>query len=224
VNAASLHGSAEFNQYRLGDEFASLEKPLSDAYARKLRHGYYACISYIDAQVGKVLAALRRTGLDRNTIVVIWGDHGWHLGDDRVWGKHTIFEWALRSAFILKTPQQQQGTLCSRIVSAADIYPTLMELCSVKMPYPADGQSLARLLRNPGDKTWRNTAYGYFRQGITLRTERYRLTKYSRAAQPAIELYDHETDPWENRNIAQEQPALVQRLLKIWEQGNTGIW
>ncbi len=81
VNPASLHESGEFNGYKGGDEKATLSKPLSDAYARKLRHAYYAGISYIDAQIGKVITELKQLGLDKNTIIVLWGDHGWHLGD-----------------------------------------------------------------------------------------------------------------------------------------------
>ncbi|NCB08948.1 MAG: DUF229 domain-containing protein, partial [Bacteroidia bacterium] len=98
VNKASLHGSSEFNQYKLGEEKASLEAPVSEEYARKLRHAYFACVSYIDAQVGKVLDELEKQGLAENTVVVLWGDHGWHLGDQLVWGKHTVFEKALNSA------------------------------------------------------------------------------------------------------------------------------
>lgn len=224
VNKASLHESAEFNQYKLGEEKASLQNPVSDAYARKLRHGYYASISYVDAQIGKVLTALRKAGLDKNTIIVVWGDHGYHLGDDRVWGKHTIFDWSLRSTFILKTPQQQKGFNVDQVVSSVDIYPTIMELCGVKMPYKGDGESIVSLTKKPVDKGLRNAAYSYFKQGITVRTSRYRLTQYFRNAKPGIELYDHETDPWENKNIAAEQPALVQTLLKTLEKGNTGVY
>lgn len=224
TNKASLHESAEFNQYRLGDEKASLQTAVSDAYARKLRHGYYAGISYVDAQIGKVLTALRKKGLEKNTIIVVWGDHGYHLGDDRIWGKHTIFDWSLRSTFILKTPQQQKGFTSDQVISSVDIYPTLMELCGVKMPYKGDGESIVSLTKNPVSKSLRNTAYSYYRQGITVRTSRYRLTKYFRNAKPDIELYDHETDPWENKNIAAEQPELVQELLKTLEKGNTGVF
>jgi len=100
VNKASLHNSGEFNQYKLGEEKASLEAPVSDAYARKLRHAYFACVSFTDAQIGKVLTELDKLELAENTIVVLWGDHGWHLGDHLVWGKHTIFERALKSPLI----------------------------------------------------------------------------------------------------------------------------
>lgn len=225
VSTASLHPSAEFKSYKAGDEKPSLEGPVSDAYARKLRHAYYAAISYIDAQVGKLLAALKQNGLYKNTIIVIWGDHGWHLGDDLVWGKHTIFEWSLRSALLVKTPGMQHGFTSERVVSATDIYPTLMELCGVSTPVTTDGASFARLLTAPGAAPdWRDLAYSYFRQGITVRTPRYRLTKYFRAEEPTVELYDHQTDPYENRNIAAEQPALVKELMKQWEKGNTGVF
>lgn len=224
VNAASLHGSAEFGSYKAGEEKPSLNGPVSDVYARKLRHAYYASVSYMDAQVGKLLEALRKNGLDKNTIVVIWGDHGWHLGDDLVWGKHTIFEWSLRSPLLISTPGMQKGITCERVVSATDIYPTLMQLCGVKTPVRTDGASFAGLLTSPAAKNWRDVAYSYFKQGITVRTPRYRLTKYFRKEEPAVELYDHETDPYENRNIAAEQPALVAELMEEWKKGNTGVF
>ncbi|GEP98294.1 sulfatase [Chitinophaga cymbidii] len=224
VNAASLHPSAEFASYKAGDERASLKDPVSDAYARKLRHAYYAAVSYMDAQVGKVLEALKQNGLDENTIVIIWGDHGWQLGDDRVWGKHTLFEWSLRSAFLVRTPGMEKGFICDRVISSADIYPTLMQLCNLSSPVKTDGNSFAGLLASPDDATWRDVAYSYFRQGVSMRTPRYRLTKYFREAQPAVELYDHETDPFENKNIAATQPALIAELMKTWEKGNTGLF
>ena len=224
VNPASLHGSGEFNQYELGEEKASLTNPVSADYERKLKHAYYASVSYIDAQVGKVLAELKRSGLDKNTIVVVWGDHGWHLGDDRVWGKHTIFERALRSALIVKTPSARQGGIRNEIVSTIDIYPTLMELCNVKMPHKTDGTSMIKLLNNPAQSKWKNTAYGYFKNGITVRTERYRFTKYFREEKPVIELYDHQSDPYENHNIAENHPDVVKSLTKVWQKGNTGVY
>ncbi len=225
VSKASLNESGEFNQYKLGEEEASLEKPVSDAYARKLKHAYYAAVSYSDAQVGKVLAELKQSGLDKNTIVIFWSDHGWHLGDDLVWGKHTLFDWALQSALIVKTPGMKTALICDKVISSIDIYPTLMELCQVKMPHKTDGQSIVPLLKNPSSSKWKNNvAFSYFNDGITMRTERYRLTKYFRKAEPVIELYDHENDPYENENIAADHPDVINRLLKIWAKGNTGVY
>ncbi len=223
VNPASMHGSGEFNGYQLGDEQASLEGPVSDAYARKLRHGYFACISYIDAQVGKLMEELDKQGLAENTVVVIWGDHGWHLGDHLIWGKHTIFERAMKSAFIVKGPGIKSGQTVNKVVSTVDIYPTLMELCSVEMPHDTDGGSMVPLLKN-SSSPWKDAAYGYFRNGISLRTERYRLTKYFRNAEPAIELYDHQVDPNETVNIAAGNQDIIDSLMPLWEKGNTGVF
>ena len=152
TNAASLHASREFNQYLSGEEQASLEKPVSPAYAQKLRHAYYAAISYTDAQIGKVLDQLNQSGLAKNTIVVIWSDHGWHLGDHRVWGKHTIFEQAVNSVLIVKTPGSKRGAVRDQIVSSIDIYPTLMALCGVKTLPALDGKSFAPLLQKGSQK------------------------------------------------------------------------
>lgn len=225
VNVASFHQSGEFNGYKLGEEKASLNKPVSDNYARKLRHAYYASVSYVDAQVGKVLAELKKLKLEQNTIVVIWGDHGWHLGDDKVWGKHTLSEWALRSPLIIKTPGERKGSSRSnKIVSSVDVYPTLMELCGIKMAYKTDGKSLVPLIRNPADKNWSNVAYSYYSRGITVRTEDYRFTKYFRNEEPALELYDHKADPFENNNIADTNPGILNSLLPLWDKGNTGLY
>lgn len=225
ISKASLHQSGEFNGYKAGDENASLEKPLSDAYARKIRHAYFAAVSYTDAQVGKVLAELERSGLAENTIVVVWGDHGWHLGDQRVWGKHTIFERALKSTLIIKLPESvHAGKKINKVVSSVDIYPTVMELCGVEMPFKTDGKSMVGLINNPALPSWEEASYGYFSNGITVRTGRYRLTKYFRKEQPTIELYDHQTDPFENKNIAGNHPETIESLLPVWEKGNTGLF
>ncbi|MFB2119704.1 sulfatase [Parapedobacter sp. 2B3] len=227
VDRASLTQSEEFNQYLLGEEHPRLDAPVSAAYARKLKHAYYASVSYVDAMIGKVLNALREEGLDQNTIIVVWGDHGWQLGDHGIWGKHTLFDQSLKSTYIMKLPgHQQQGQVVDEVVSAVDVYPTLMELCGLAMPPTTpDGTSYAKLLLEKGSgKPWRNTAYSYFKKGISMKTPRYRITKYARDTEFAIELYDHQTDPHENENIAPQKPDLVNSLLKELEKGNTGLY
>ena len=92
VHPKSLGKMGEFYNYKLSDEKPTLEKPVSDDYARKLIHGYYASISYVDHLIGKLLKELKALDLDKNTLIVLWGDHGWHLGNDRKWGKHSLFE------------------------------------------------------------------------------------------------------------------------------------
>ena len=226
VNSASLHDSPEFNRYKLGEEHPELNKPASKEYAKKIMHAYYAAVSYTDAQIGKLLDKLESTGLDKNTIVVLWGDHGWQLGDHQVWGKHTLFERALRSPLIIKVPSiKKQEKHIEKIVSSIDVYPTLMELCRVKMPYETKGRSLIKLMdKKNNDKDWQENAYGYFNKGISVRVPRYRYTKYFRDEEPVIELYDHKNDPNENVNIAAKKPKLVNKLDKILEEGNTGLY
>jgi len=223
INIASLHNSGEFNGYHLGDEKPSIQHPVSDAYAKKLRHAYYACISYTDAQIGKLLAELEKQGMSENTIVVVWGDHGWHLGDQRIWGKHTLFERALRSVFILNVPGKTDGKPVQQVVSSVDIYPTILELCGVEMPHKTNGKSLMPLLLDC-DADWDAAAYSYFRNGISLRTADYRLTKYFREEEPVIELYDHHSDPYESKNIAADHPEIVKQLMPLLEAGNTGLY
>ncbi|MCF3111945.1 sulfatase [Niabella sp. CC-SYL272] len=224
VNSKSLHNSNEFNQYKKGIEKPALKTPVSDAYARKLRHAYFAAVSYVDAQVGKVLDALAETGLDKNTIVVLWGDHGWHLGDERVWGKHTLSEYALRSPLMIRVPgMPAAGVPSGKIVQSVDIYPTLLELAGVVAADTLDGRSLyAELVHRPG-KPEPSIAYSYFNRGISIRTSRYRLTKYYRKEMPVIELYDYTTDPHETRNQAAQFPSVVNRLLPLIESKKTSI-
>jgi len=224
LNQASLHNSGEFNGYQLTDEKAGLSSPLSDEYARKVKHGYYASISYIDAQIGKVLAELKRLDLDDNTIVVVWGDHGWHLGDQLVWGKHTLFEKALRSVLIVKTPYaKEKGFLAEGIVESIDLYPTLVDLCGIDSVSGTEGKSLVHQLQFPSAKG-KEAAYSYFKKGISMRTERYRLTKYYRDEVPTIELYDHMNDSEETKNIAEDHAKVIDSLMPLWEIGNTGLY
>ena len=223
VNPASLHGSGEFNSYQLGDERASLKGPVSDEYARKLRHAYLACISYIDAQVGKLVEQLESLDLAKNTVIVVWSDHGWHLGDHLVWGKHTVFEKSLKSPLIINIPGHSAVNEVTRIVSTTDIYPTIVELSGTGMPHETDGKSLLPLM-NDNLHEWEDAAFGYWDNGISLRTGRYRLNRYFREDEPVIELYDHYTDPDETKNVADENSEVVRSLLTLWEKGNTGLF
>ncbi|WP_236778468.1 sulfatase [Pseudalgibacter alginicilyticus] len=224
VNLKSLHDSGEFNSYKLTDEIPNLENQISDDYAKKLTHAYYASISYVDYQIGLVLNELKALGLDKNTIVVIWGDHGWHLGHQQIWGKHSLFENALKSTLIIKNPKAKtSGNVLDNVVETVDLYPTLMKLANIEIPYDLDGESLDGLL-NSEEVKHTNTAYSYFKDGISLRTERYRLTKYFRVEEPNIELYDHLKDPNETINIAQKKKDIVTKLMPLLEKGNTGLY
>ena len=213
VNPISVGKMGEFYNYKLSDEKPTLKKTVSDEYARKLIHGYYASISYIDNLIGKLIRELKSLDLDRNTMVILWGDHGWHLGNDRKWGKHTLFERSLKSVLIIKLPgKQNKNKEINSIVETVDIYPTLMEFCSITPPYKLDGESLLKHM-NSVKTNKKNIAYSYWKDGISIRTEKYRLTKFFRKEEPKIELYDHLLDSEENNNIAFVNKKLIDSLM-----------
>lgn len=215
----ALHNSNEFNGYLLGDEKASLNKSISESYARRLRHAYFACISYVDAQVGKILDELERLGEKDNTIVIVWGDHGWHLGDQRVWGKHTLMDVSLRSTLIVRAPSACKAVKNYRIVSAVDIYPTLMELCNLSIPEGMDGHSFVELLENPNQSLWSDAAYSYFNNGISVRVPNYRLTRYWHKGECVTELYNYRLKGMEKKNIfSTEKKAIVDELIDVLER------
>jgi arylsulfatase A-like enzyme len=213
INPASLHASGEmFGNYRHTEEGGKGTR-VSDEYARTLRHAYFASVSYVDAQVGKVLDELDSLGLREKTIVVVWGDHGWHLGDQTLWGKHSTFEQSLRSALLIRTPNMSHpGHATDRLVESVDLYPTLAELAGLDAPDSLAGASLVPLLEDP-NAAGRGSAIGYWNGRITLRTDRYRITSYSDGEEPRVELFDYHSDPNETRNLAGDKPEVVQRLL-----------
>ncbi len=213
VSASSLHESTEmFGNYGHPVPEGGAGKRIDDEYARTLRHAYFAATSYVDAQVGKVLDELHRLGLADNTIVVVWGDHGWHLGDHTIWGKHSTFERALRSALIIRVPGMSlPGVPTDGLVETVDLYPTLASLAGLTPPADLTGTSLVPLLEDP-EHPGKDGAFGYFANRRTLRTHRYRLTRYDEG-DPRIELFDHLTDPYETTNVAASYPEVVARLL-----------
>ncbi len=177
---------------------------LSDDYAMHLRRSYFSAVSYTDAQVGKLMQTLKETGLDKNTVVVVWGDHGWHLGDHTVWGKHTLFERSLRSAFMIRTPDMKKAGMANEaVVESVDIYPTLLELGQIKAPNALAGKSLVPLLVNP-KAALDDSALGFWKNGYTLRTSNYRLTKYKEGSTIHTVLYDHSKDGNEATNVAEQ--------------------
>ena len=170
--------------------------------ARQAIAAYYASISFIDAQLGRVLAALDNAGLRQNTIIVFFGDNGWHLGDRGLWGKTTLFEPACRVPMIVSAPGMAAGQTCPRTVEFLDLYPTLVELAGVPRREGLEGASLAPLLRKP-EARWDRPAYSFLeRKGslaVSLRDERYRYTEWPGGDS---ELFDYQTDPHELRNLA----------------------
>lgn len=199
---------------------------IPDNLERQLRHGYYASISYADAQVGKLLDELDRLKLAENTIVILWGDHGWKLGEHAAWCKHTNTEDDTRSPLLISVPgMKHSGTTTDALVEFVDIYPTLSELAGLPLPGHLEGTSFKPLLDDP-QRPWKSAAFSQYPRysggknlmGYSMRTKHHRFTlwvnrkDHSKVA--ATELYDHRNDPQENQNIAAnpENTELVEQL------------
>ena len=188
--------------------------------AKTLKHGYYASVSYIDALVGKVLDELERLDLSKKTIVVLWSDHGWHLGEHTMFGKMSNFEIATRSPLIIRVPHiTNEGGKLNQLTETIDIYPTLAELCGLDYPDNLDGESIVDVLKNPeikGQKFARSFYYRNQALGKTIRTKRYRIVRWATEndSTVAVELYDHQLDPNENINIAAAQKVITDSLLE----------
>ena len=166
----------------------------------KAVQAYLATISFADAQIGRVLDALDRSGHADNTIVVLWGDHGWHLGEKNHWRKHALWDVSTRTPLIFSAPRGvAKDKLCQRPVSLIDIYPTLIDLCGLPKRRGLDGQSLKSLLENPERKWDRPVVITYGLNNYAVQTERWRYIRYRDGGQ---ELYDHERDPNEWTNLA----------------------
>jgi len=188
---------------------------LSDEMARSLVHGYYACVSYTDAQIGRVMDELERLGLRDNTIVILWGDHGWNLREHGLWCKHCNFETSLHSPLLIAGPRIPTGVKTSALTEYLDIYPSLCELCDLPIPGHADGKSFVPLLENP-NRSWRKAVFSRYFNGDSVITDRYLYTEWQRKSgdRYARMLYDHKVDPNENTNISErpENAALVRKL------------
>ena len=194
------------------------DPPIPDSLARTLIHGYYACVSYVDAQVGKILAELDRLSLRENTIVLLIGDHGWHLGEHGLWSKFTNFEESLRSPMIVSAPGLTAGQASTGLVEFVDLYPTLCELCGLPDPEHLDGTSLVPLLEDPNSR-WEEAAFSRSRDGASVKTYRYRYTEWTDddGEMYARMLYDHQVDPAENKNIVMlpENERIVEEMRNL---------
>lgn len=211
---------------------------IPDEQARKLRHGYYASVSYMDAQIGKILDALDKKNLRENTIIVLWGDHGYQLGEHNTWTKRTNWELGTRVPLILSVPgQETAGSKSNALVELVDIYPTLLDLAKLPQPPKIEGLSFVPLVKDPKIK-WKSGAFSSLEVkdpetsgssifGRALRTDTHRLVEwtYETAQKPKVyELYDLTKDPQENTNIANlpENKDLVARLTQQLRQGWKG--
>jgi iduronate 2-sulfatase len=205
--------------------------PIPEEKQRELLRGYYASVSHVDALIGQLLRELDALGIADNTAVVLWGDHGYQLGEHDLWCKHTNFEVAARVPIILKAPKaasQKRGGRSGALVELVDLYPSLCELAGLPVPPGLEGDSFVPLLNEP-DRKWKRAAFNEYpvRNGIlgtSMRTDRYRYTEWATSNTKrlvGVELYDHEVDPEENVNIGlrAENTELTHSLSAQLKQG-----
>jgi hypothetical protein len=213
-------GDSELGDGQIADQAVSVLNRLQDRrfflavgflrpdLARRLVHGYCACVSYVDAQIGRLLDRLRELNLDDNTVVILTSDHGWHLGDHGMWGKATVFEKATRVPLIIRAPHMTaQGTRTDSLVELVGLYPTMCDLAGLPKPRHLQGTSFAKLLDRP-ELTLRRTAFSQYPRGdlmgYSVRTEHYRYTEWRRMGSDQTlyrELYDHRLRSLEDRNL-----------------------
>lgn len=207
----ALHNWGELRDY---DDIPG-NGPLDEQTARKLIHGYYACVTYTDAQIGRILDELDNRGMRENTVIVVWGDHGWQLGEHGLWCKHSNFETSLHSPLIVNAPGISGGKRTAALTEFVDIFPSLCDLCGVSKPPHLEGTSFVPLLSNPS-QPWKEAVLSRYRDGDSIRTDRYRYTTYTETGGGQIGrmLYDHDNDPGENTNIAgfEENAGIVDEM------------
>lgn len=221
----SMNSMYELRGY---DGFHHIKHPsvfnMNEDTARILKTGYYASISYVDAQIGKVLAHLKELGIDDNTIVVIWGDHGWKLGEHNGWCKQTNYNIDTHVPMIIYSPFHKGGGETYALTELIDMYPTLCELSGIEVPSYHQGLSMVPLIENP-DVEWKSSVFSQFHRrpkvsadgkrymGYSMKTKQYHYVEWydwdnkmkEKGELAAIELYDNDNDPDENKNIAGEE-------------------
>lgn len=197
IEPGAWHGSGEFR----GNYGHGGRDPENDTdYARELRHAYVASMSYMDAQVGRILHALKSLGLDHNTVVIAWSDHGFLLGEHGIWGKHCLYSEALRAPLIIRTPElAQPGTPSEAIVETVDIFPTLLDICRVPAPADLDGLSLRPYLLDPQRPSAKPARGFWTGNQRSLRTEQWHYIRYGNGTE---QLFDLVNDPGERTNLA----------------------
>ena len=208
-------------QRDVGDRWPYYYPGITVEEARRCKQAYYACISFVDAQVGRLLDALEERGLMDKTLIVFWSDHGYFIGEKGLWYKRKNFERSVRAPMIMAGPGiKAQGQSCFRPVELLDMYPTIVDYAGYKVPGNLDGISLRPLLTDPGAAWDRPAVTIVFHapdaQGFSLRTQRWRYTEWM-DGDAGIELYDHDKDPDEIANLSKD-PDYAEIRAKLHRQ------
>jgi arylsulfatase A-like enzyme len=200
----------------------------------ELRHGYYAAVSYVDAQIGRLIEELDRLNLARRTIIVLWSDHGFHLGENGQWAKKSNTELDLRVPLIVVAPgRTKPGSRTSALVELVDVYPTLAELAGLPRDSTLEGRSFVPVLEEP-QRRWKSAVFSQFvRNGVlgrAVRSDQHRYvewTKQGSGERVDTELYQIATDPLERHNLVESEPGLVARHAALlqhgWRGGTTAV-
>jgi arylsulfatase A-like enzyme len=226
----SLGGFYELRGYLdYADAPSPLEASLTEEQQRELRHGYYASVSFVDAQIGRLLDGLTELNLERNTIVVLWSDHGWKLGEHNGWCKQTNYEIDARAPLMIRAPgAKANGRPCHALVEFVDVYPTLCDLAGLPVPKTLAGRSLTPLLAD-AESSVKDAAFSQFPRrhegrdymGYAMRTRRYRYVEWLDATTGVLvaqELYDHTVDPDENENRAEQSTVVTELHDRMWRE------
>lgn len=238
VNAPdeSIHNFGELRNYT-GVEFSDeSQNYVTDEYAKQLIRGYYACTSYVDAQIGRLLDKLKTTynnkgeSLYDQTTIALIGDHGWNLAEHNLWCKHSNYNTSIQSPLIIRDPDIKGGKKANALVEFVDLYPTFSDLAGLERPKPTidndgsvfslHGTSLVSLMQNP-DQEWKKAVFSRYHYGDTIRTDRYTYSEFVNQSDSVLNvmLFDHVKDPHENYNIADINPELVNALSELLGNG-----
>ena len=209
----AIHNFGELRSYY----GMTAEGPVSDEMAHNLIHGYYACVSYVDAQIGRVLTALDDLGLAENTIVILWGDHGWQLGEHTLWCKHANFKTSLNAPLIIRVPGFKGNNKSEALVEFIDVFPSLCDLAGLDLPSQLQGKSFVPLMKDP-DLSWKQAVYSRYVNGESVKTPSYLYTEWfdKGGVSYTSMLYDHKIDPEENVNIINDNS--IQDTIRILQQ------
>jgi arylsulfatase A-like enzyme len=213
VPKTALHTSGELRTY----SDIPPTGPINDAKARELIHGYRACVSFMDAQVGRILKKLEESGLSQNTIVVLWSDHGWQLGEHGLWNKHSCFETSMWTPLIISVPGSKDvksGQRAAGLVELIDLYPTICELANIEPSTGLDGESLVPMLKDPFIEG-KQFAIGRYQAGDTIRSKTFRYTEFrgkrgnnrprGLGKVTGKMLFNHSSDPNEDENVVRKE-------------------